>query len=94
MLQQCWFKSTTLCIRFLALQNKNEEPYGDYEDRLDRSKHEAKANVDKTKHQASDKLDDFKHQSEKAKHKVAEIIPQPIKNTADKVSDKAHQAKV
>lgn len=86
--------SCTLSLAACALQNKNEGPHGDYEDSFDQSRHEARANVEKTKHHASNAVDDFKHQAEKAKHKVADIIPEPVKNTADKVSDKAHQAKV
>ena len=93
-LNVCVSVGSLLWLIHVVLQNKNEEPYGDYEDRFDKTKHEARANVDKTKHQASDSLEDFKHQAERAKHKVAEIIPQPVKNTADKVSDKAHQAQV
>lgn len=72
------------------MQNKNdaEKPHhGHYEEKFDRTKHDVK-------HQAESKTEDFKHQAEKAKHKVAEIIPQPVKDTADKVSDKASQVKV
>ena len=49
---------------------------------------------DKSKQQAREKVDDFKHQVEKAKHEVAKVVPQPVKNAADNISDKAHEAKV
>jgi len=78
----------------VELQNKDTERGEYYEDRFDHTKHKAKESAEHTKHQASDKLDDFKHQAEKAKHEVAKVVPQPVKDTADKISDKAHQAKV
>ncbi len=76
------------------LQNNKEYEHGEFEDSYDRTKHKTKESAEKTKHQASDKLDDFKHQAEKARHEVAKVVPQPVKDTADKISDKAHQAKV
>lgn len=72
--------------------NKN---HGDeFEVNFDKTKHKAHNNVEKTKHQAANTADDFKHQAEKAKHEVAKIIPQPVKDTSDKIGDKAHQVKV
>ena len=77
-----------------AMQNNKEGDHEQYEDSFARAKHRTKASTEKTKHQASEKADDFKHQAEKAKHEVAKVIPQPVKDTADTISDKAQQAKV
>lgn len=77
----------------LFMQNKDTE--GDeYEVRFDNTKQKTKDNAREAKHQAGNAVDDFKHQAEKAKHEVAKVIPQPVKDTSDKIGDKAHQAKV
>lgn len=89
----------------LLLQDNKNRQGDDYEvdfektkhkahDNAEKTKHKAEDAADRTKHQASNTADDFKHQAEKAKHEVAKIIPQPVKDTSDKIGDKAHQAKV
>ena len=89
----------------LLLQDNKNRHGDDYEVDFDRTKHKAHDNAekakhkaedaaDKTKHQASNTADDFKHQAEKAKHEVAKIIPQPVKDTSDKIGDKAQHVKV
>ena len=76
------------------MQNKKDYDGDDYEDKFDRTKQKAKDNAKDAKHQASNAVEDFKHQAEKAKHEVAKVIPQPVKDTSDKIGDKAHQVKV
>ena len=89
----------------LVLQDNKNRHGDEYEEDFDRTKHKAHGNAekakhtaedtaDKTKHQASNTADDFKHQAEKAKHEVAKIIPQPVKDTSDKIGDKAHHVQV
>ena len=99
-----WQSRPGMYITLVLQDNKNR--HGDeYEVDFDRTKHKAHGNAekakhqaedaaDKTKHQASNTADDFKHQAEKAKHEVAKIIPQPVKDTSDKIGDKAHHVKV
>ena len=78
----------------MVLQDNKNSHGDDYEVNFDKTKHKAHDSAEKTKHQAANTADDFKHQAEKAKHEVAKIIPQPVKDTSDKIGDKAHQAKV
>ena len=92
-------------VMSLVLQDNKNRHGDEYEVDFDRTKHKAHGNAekakhkaedaaDKTKHQASNTADEFKHQAEKAKHEVAKIIPQPVKDTSDKIGDKAHHVKV
>ena len=78
----------------MVLQNNKDEETYRVGDSYDRTKHRAKDSAERTKHQAGNAADDFKHQAEKAKHEVAKIIPQPVKDTSDKIGDKAHHIKV
>ena len=69
-----------------VVQNKEEVSDG----RLNKHNKDAR----ETKHQATEKVDDFKHQAEKAKHEVAKVVPESVKEAADKIAEKAHEAKV
>ena len=98
--------SPDTCHAFESVFQDNKNSQGDdYEVTFDKTKHRAHDNAEKTKHkveegaektkhQAASTADDFKHQAEKAKHEVAKIIPQPVKDTSDKIGDKAHHVKV